>query len=99
LAHNFFHKSMLPFVSDGEIVFGLPAFLFQGSCAIAIFNLLPIPPLDGGYLLLVAFEALRGRALINEKQLIRVGTWVTAFVTAVTSVLILLRIVNTSPLF
>ena len=95
----FFHKSILPFVSDDEVVFGLPAFLLQGSCAIALFNLLPIPPLDGGYLLLVALEALRGRALLNEKQLIRVGTLVVAFVTAVTSVLLLLRIVNSSPLF
>ena len=95
----FFHKSILPFVSDDEVVFGLPAFLIQGSCAIAFFNLLPIPPLDGGYVLLVAFEALRGRALLNEKQLIRVGTLVAAFVTAVTSVLLLLRIVNSSPLF
>jgi membrane-associated protease RseP (regulator of RpoE activity) len=90
----FFHKSILPFVSEGEVVFGLPAFLVLVSGAIALFNLLPIPPLDGGYLLLVAFEALRGRALTNEKHLIRVGAWVITFVTAVTSVLFLSRIVS-----
>jgi membrane-associated protease RseP (regulator of RpoE activity) len=90
----FFHKSILPFVSEDEVVFGLPAFLVVVSCATALFNLLPIPPLDGGYLLLVGFEALRGRALLNENQLIRVGAWVIAFVTAVTSVLLLPRIVS-----
>jgi membrane-associated protease RseP (regulator of RpoE activity) len=90
----FFHKSILPFVSEDEVVFGLPAFLVVVSCAIALFNLLPIPPLDGGYLLLVGFEALRGRALLNENQLIRVGAWVIAVVTAVTSVLLLPRIVS-----
>jgi membrane-associated protease RseP (regulator of RpoE activity) len=96
----FFHKTILPFVSEDEVVFGLPAFLVLVSGAIALFNLLPIPPLDGGYLLLVAFEALRGRALLNEKQLIRVGTWVITFVTAVTSVLLLPRIVSgVAPLF
>jgi membrane-associated protease RseP (regulator of RpoE activity) len=89
-----FHTSILPFVSEVEIVFGLPAFLVMGSCALALFNLLPIPPLDGGRLLLVALEALRGQALPNEKQLIRVGTWVIAFVTAATSVPLLPRIVS-----
>src|SRR5216683_3939229 len=96
----FFHKSILPFVSEDEVVFGLPAFLVLVSGAIALFNFLPIPPLDGGYLLLVAFEALRGRALTNEKHLIRVGAWVITFVTAVTSVLLLSRIVSgVAPLF
>jgi membrane-associated protease RseP (regulator of RpoE activity) len=90
----FFHKSILPFVSEVEVVFGLPAFLVLASGAIALFNLLPIPPLDGGHLLLVAFEAVRGRALTNEKHLIRVGAWVITFVTAVTYVLLLPRIVS-----
>jgi len=90
----FFRESILPFVSEDEVLFGLPAFLVLVSGAIALFNLLPIPPLDGGHLLLVALEALRGRALTNEKHLIRVGAWVITFVTAVTSVLLLPRIVN-----
>jgi membrane-associated protease RseP (regulator of RpoE activity) len=90
----FFRKSILPFVPEHEVLFGLPAFLVLVSGAIALFNLLPIPPLDGGYLLLVAFEALRGRTLANEKHLIRAGTWVITFVTAATSVLLLQRIVS-----
>jgi membrane-associated protease RseP (regulator of RpoE activity) len=79
---------------EEEVVFGLPAFLVQFSCAVAFFNLLPIPPLDGGYLVLIAFEKLRGRAASNEKQLIRVGSWVIAIVTIVTSVLLFARIVS-----
>ncbi len=84
----FFHTSILPFMPEEEAVFGLPAFLLQLSCAIAFFNLLPIPPLDGGYLVLIAFEKLRGRAVSNEKQLIRAGAWVIAVLTIVTSVLL-----------
>jgi membrane-associated protease RseP (regulator of RpoE activity) len=79
---------------EEEVVFGLPAFLLQLSCAIAFFNLLPIPPLDGGYLVLIAFEKLRGRAVSNEKQMIRAGAWVIAVVTIVTSVLLFARIVS-----
>jgi membrane-associated protease RseP (regulator of RpoE activity) len=95
-----FHKSILPFMSDVEVLLGLPGFLVTVSCAIALFNLFPIPPLDGGYLLLVALEALRGQALSNEKQLTRVGAWFIAFVTAITSVLLLPRIVSgAAPLF
>jgi len=84
----FFHTSILPFMPEEEVVFGLPAFLLQLSCAIAFFNLLPIPPLDGGYLVLIAFEKLRGRAVSNEKQMIRAGAWVIAVLTIVTSVLL-----------
>ncbi len=90
----FFHTSILPFMPEEEAVFGLPAFLLQLSCAIAFFNLLPIPPLDGGYLVLIAFEKLRGRAVSNEKQMIRAGAWVIAVVTIVTSVLLFARIVS-----
>jgi len=90
----FFHTSILPFMPEEEVVFGLPAFLLQLSCAIAFFNLLPIPPLDGGYLVLIAFEKLRGRAVSNEKQLIRAGAWVIAVLTIVTSVLLFARIAS-----
>ncbi|MEH2568945.1 site-2 protease family protein [Bradyrhizobium sp. AZCC 2289] len=90
----FFHTSILPFMPEEEAVFGLPAFLLQLSCAIAFFNLLPIPPLDGGYLVLIAFEKLRGRAVSNEKQLIRAGAWVIAVLTIVTSVLLFAEIAS-----
>ena len=33
------------------------------SLALAIFNLLPIPPLDGGHILFAVIERIRGRAL------------------------------------
>ena len=90
----FFHASILPFVSEAEVVFGLPAFLFLVSGALALFNLLPVPPLDGGYLLLVAFEAVRGRALTNEKHVIRAGAWVITLFSALVTVLFLSRIVS-----
>ena len=93
-----FRKSILPFMPEYEVVFGLPAFLVLGSGLIALFNLLPIPPLDGGHLLLVGFEALRGRALTNEKHLIRVGVWVITLVTVVTSVLLLRMLGGVDPL-
>ena len=49
---------------------------------------------DGGHLVLIAFERLRGRAVSNEKQLISAGSWVIAVVTIVTSVLLFARIVS-----
>jgi membrane-associated protease RseP (regulator of RpoE activity) len=88
----FFRTSIVPFMPEQEVVFGLPAFLLKFSCAVAFFNLLPIPPLDGGYLVLIAFERLRGRAVSNEKQLIRAGSWVIAMITIVTSALFFGRI-------
>ena len=45
------------------------------SASLAIFNLLPVPVLDGGHLALLAVERLRGRALPErvEEAAIRVG--------------------------
>jgi len=51
---------------------GLPVFLrFMGlfSVNLAILNLLPIPVLDGGHLLFLAIEAVRGRPLSVEQRL------------------------------
>ncbi len=51
---------------------GLPAFLgFMAifSINLAIFNLLPIPILDGGHLLFLAIEAVRGRPLSLEQRI------------------------------
>jgi regulator of sigma E protease len=39
------------------------------SCTIGIFNLLPVPPLDGGYLVFLAFEKFSGKPLSNEARL------------------------------
>jgi membrane-associated protease RseP (regulator of RpoE activity) len=92
----FFHKAILPFLSDEEAVFGLPVFLFMTSCTIGFFNLLPVPPLDGGHLLLLAFEKFLGQPLSNQKRLIKAGAWLTAGLTASITVLFLMRIVNST---
>jgi len=63
-----YHGIVLPFMSDVEATFGLLRIVTVVSSAIAIFNLIPIPPLDGGRLALVGIEALRGKPLVNEKQ-------------------------------
>lgn len=46
-------------------IFRLSAIL---SAALAITNLLPLPALDGGRLLFIAFEALRGRRVNPERE-------------------------------
>jgi Zn-dependent protease len=52
----YFRGTFLPFISG----FGLPGFLAVSSGAFALFNLLPIPPLDGGRLALIALENVFG---------------------------------------
>jgi len=64
------------------------------SISLAVFNLIPIPPLDGGQLMLIGLEALRGSTIANEEQLIRAGFWITAVLTIVVFVLFLLRATN-----
>ena len=45
------------------------------SASLAIFNLLPIIPLDGGHLFLQAIEKIRGRVLPPkvEEYIVRIG--------------------------
>jgi len=43
-----YHRVLLSFISDEEAVFGLPTFLAMFSISLAVFNLIPIPPLDRG---------------------------------------------------
>jgi regulator of sigma E protease len=45
------------------------SFLAIFSINLAIFNLLPIPILDGGHLLFIAIEAVRGRPLSVEQRI------------------------------
>jgi regulator of sigma E protease len=59
------------------------------SISLAFFNLIPIPPLDGGQLGLIGLETLRGSTIANEEQLIRAGSWITAVLTIVMFVLFL----------
>jgi regulator of sigma E protease len=70
-------RSMGSIVTIGEVsgqaaALGMDAFLsFMAlfSVNLAILNLLPIPVLDGGHLLFLAIEAVRGRALSIEQRL------------------------------
>jgi membrane-associated protease RseP (regulator of RpoE activity) len=89
-----YHRVLLPFISDDEAVFGLPTFLAMFSISLAFFNLIPIPPLDGGQLVLIGLETLRGSTIANEEQLIRAGSWITAVLTIMMLVLFLPRVIN-----
>jgi membrane-associated protease RseP (regulator of RpoE activity) len=89
-----YHRVLLPFMSDDEAVFGLPRFLAMFSISLAFFNLIPIPPLDGGQLVLIGLGTLRGSTIGNEEQLIRAGFWTIAVLTIVVLVLFLLRAIN-----
>ncbi|MGK0673253.1 MAG: RIP metalloprotease RseP [Halothiobacillaceae bacterium] len=65
-------------IAGRSLVLGLSsflAFLALVSLSLAILNLLPIPVLDGGHLLFYLIEALRGRPLSDEAQMLaqRVG--------------------------
>ncbi|UPT93211.1 site-2 protease family protein [Bradyrhizobium barranii subsp. apii] len=53
------------------------------SAAIALFNLLPIPPLDGGRLVMLAIEALTGNPIDikSERRLFRLGAIILSVVT------------------
>src|SRR5258708_27950559 len=43
--------------------------LFRSNVSLAIFNLLPIPVLDGGHILFATIDKFRGRALpVNRSQ-------------------------------
>ena len=65
------------------------------SASVGLFNLLTILPLDGGRLLLIAFEAVRGRRVgeREEKRLLRIGLSVLASTTGV-SVLFLFKVIG-----
>jgi membrane-associated protease RseP (regulator of RpoE activity) len=64
-----YHRVLLPFMSDTEAVYGLPRFLAVFSISLAFFNLIPIPPLDGGQLVLIGLGTLRGSTIGNEEAL------------------------------
>ena len=53
------------------------------SISIGLLNLLPVPLLDGGFLLFFAFEAVRGKALPEKAQQVgfRIGLTFVAVLT------------------
>lgn len=60
---------------DGLLIYLL--FLAIISINLALFNLLPVPILDGGQLLLTTIETLMGRALPTKiREYIFIGTWI-----------------------
>jgi len=63
-----YHRVFLPFMSDDEVVIGLPRFLALFSISLALFNLIPISPLDGGQLVLIGLGTLRDSTIGNEEQ-------------------------------
>lgn len=61
----------LVYLTSEAVRMGLPALLFLislFSLSLALFNLFPIPILDGGYLLFLAIEKLRGKPLSVSVQ-------------------------------
>ena len=90
----FYHSSILPFLSNEEAELGLLRFLNVISMSLGLFNLLPIPPLDGGYLVLIALEAYRGSPIAKseEKRLLQIGAWLVAGITAIMVVLLVIQI-------
>lgn len=59
-------------IASASAAYGVLAYLqFLGllSVSLAVLNLLPIPVLDGGHLLLLGCEALRGKALSEKTQM------------------------------
>jgi Zn-dependent protease len=91
-----YHRSVLPFMSDTEALFGLPRFLLLLSIALAFFNLIPVPPLDGGQLLFLVLESL-GKAVPNEQQLTRIGSWMIVVTTIIVALLLASRVLNDTP--
>jgi membrane-associated protease RseP (regulator of RpoE activity) len=90
----FYHSSLFPFLPDEEAEFGLLRFFNVVSMTIGLFNLLPIPPLDGGCLALIALDACRGSPIAksDEQRLIKIGSWFVAGITAIMALLILIQI-------
>jgi membrane-associated protease RseP (regulator of RpoE activity) len=76
----YYHREIFPFLSDEEAELGLLRFLSLISASIGLFNLIPVPPLDGGYLALVTLEACRGSAIAKsyKKRLLNYGLWFLA---------------------
>jgi regulator of sigma E protease len=71
------------------------------SVGIGFFNLLPIPPLDGGHLLFYGIEAIRGRPIPERTQefAFRVGLTLVLMLVLVTTTVHLWQLVGRTGLF
>jgi membrane-associated protease RseP (regulator of RpoE activity) len=81
-----------PSVASSEVIVSDLAFLIGGfSILVGLFNLLPVLPLDGGRLLLLAMEAFRGRPISEtiERRLDKFGATIVAGITIATLVSLL----------
>ena len=67
------------------------------NVALAVFNLLPLLPLDGGHLVVLAVERLRGGRRIDARKLVPVSAAVAAFLIAFGVALVYLDFVKPLP--
>lgn len=63
-------------------IFNLLTFIGLLSLNLGVLNLLPIPMLDGGHIVLYCIEAIRGKPLSDafQKWFFRIGLWLIGFV-------------------
>src|SRR5699024_470715 len=69
--NNFGGPVAMAQMTDQVVSLGLPVivnFLAMLSANLGVFNLLPIPALDGGKIVLNAIEAVRGKPLSESKE-------------------------------
>ena len=67
-------SSLIQARTEHHTVGGTPLGLWFGSISLGIFNLLPIPALDGGRAVFILVEMLRGRPVDPEKEaLVHIG--------------------------
>jgi membrane-associated protease RseP (regulator of RpoE activity) len=78
---------------QAEVFFYLFAFF---NVFVGIVNILPLPPLDGGHLAVLGFEALTGRR-VDPRKLIPVTALVAGFLILFTFSLLYLDVVNPIP--
>jgi membrane-associated protease RseP (regulator of RpoE activity) len=78
---------------QAEVFFYLFAFF---NVFVGIVNILPLPPLDGGHLAVLGFEALTGRR-IDPRRLVPITALVAGFLILFTFSLLYLDVVNPIP--
>lgn len=79
-------------IGSGQFALFLGLFA-QINIFIALFNLLPLPPLDGGHLLVLGIEKVRGKA-VSPRALLPVMAIVTSLLIALAALLVFQDIVS-----